>query len=39
MFYSATCDTEDIYAEVGELMVGSYIHKGGYTDREVLGTC
>jgi len=35
MFYSATCDTEDIYAEVGELMVGSYIHKGGYTDREV----
>ena len=35
MFYSATCDTEDIYAEVGELMVGSYIHKGGYTEREV----
>ena len=34
MFYSATCDTEDIYAEVGELMVGSYIHKGGYTIRE-----
>ena len=35
MFYSATCDTEDIYAEVGELMVGSYLHKGGYTEREV----
>ena len=35
MFYSATCDTEDIYAEVGELMVGSYIHKGGYSEREV----
>ena len=35
MFYSATCDTDDIYAEVGELMVGSYIHKGGYTIREV----
>ena len=35
MFYSATCDTEDIYAEVGELMVGGYIHKGGYTEREV----
>ena len=35
MFYSATCDTDDIYAEVGELMVGSYIHKGGYTEREV----
>ncbi|MDG2301311.1 MAG: ABC transporter substrate-binding protein [Acidimicrobiales bacterium] len=34
MFYSATCDTEDIYAEVGELMVGSYLHKGGYTIRE-----
>ena len=34
MFYSATCDTEDIYAEVGELMVGSHIHKGGYTTRE-----
>lgn len=34
MFLSATCDTEDIYAEVGELMVGSYIHKGGYTTRE-----
>ena len=34
MFYSATCDTEDIYAEVGELMVGSYIHKGGFTIRE-----
>ena len=27
MFYSATCDTEDIYAEVGELMVGSYTTK------------
>ena len=35
MFYSATCDTEDIYAEVGEFMIGSYIHKGGYTTREV----
>jgi len=35
MFLSSTCDTEDIYAEVGELMVGSYIHKGGYTIREV----
>ena len=34
MFLSATCDTEDIYAEVGELMVGSHIHKGGYTIRE-----
>jgi hypothetical protein len=35
MFYSATCDVEEIYDEVGELMVGSYIHKGGYTEREV----
>ena len=34
MFLSATCDTADIYAEVGELMVGSHIHKGGYTIRE-----
>ena len=34
MFLSATCDAEDIYAEVGELMVGSHIHKGGYTVRE-----
>ncbi|MDG1845490.1 MAG: ABC transporter substrate-binding protein [Acidimicrobiales bacterium] len=34
MFYSGTCATEDIYAEVGELMVGSWIHKGGYTEQE-----
>ena len=34
MFYSGTCATEDIYAEVGELMVGSWIHKGGYTEEE-----
>ncbi len=35
MFYSGTCATEDIYAEVGELMVGSWIHKGGYTEEEI----
>ena len=35
MFYSATCDTDDVYAEVGELMVGSYIHRGGYQARDV----
>jgi len=35
MFYSATCDADDIYAEVGELMVGSYIHRGGYQARDV----
>ena len=34
MFLSATCDDENIYAEVGELMVGSYIHRGGYTTRD-----
>ncbi len=34
MFYSGTCATEDIYNEVGELMIGSYIHKGGYTEQE-----
>ena len=35
MFYSGTCATEDIYAEVGELMVGSWIHKGGYSEEEI----
>tara|TARA_Y100000768_G_C23989581_1_gene691345 strand:- start:1302 stop:2897 length:1596 start_codon:yes stop_codon:yes gene_type:complete len=35
MFYSATCDSDDIYAEVGELMVGGYIHRGGYQARDV----
>ncbi len=32
MVYSATCTGEDVLDQVGEQMVGSYVHRGGYTD-------
>ena len=32
MVYSATCTGEDVLAQVGDQMVGSYVHRGGYTE-------
>ncbi len=34
MFYSATCAEAEIYDEVGELMVGSWIARGGYLQED-----
>lgn len=31
MIYSGGCTAAEVLAEVGDLMVGSYVHKGGYT--------
>lgn len=32
MVYSTTCTGEDVLDQVGDQMVGSYVHRGGYTE-------